>query len=41
MKWFLILLGVVAVVATVITLVGVMLPRDHIASTTTLIKAPN
>lgn len=40
MKWFLMLLGVVVVVAAVITLIGVMLPRDHVASTTTLINAP-
>ena len=40
MKWVLLLLGVVVVVAAVITLIGVMLPRDHVASTTTLLNAP-
>ena len=41
MRWFLMLLAFVLGIAMVITLIGVMLPRDHVASTTTVINAPS
>jgi len=40
MRWLLVVLGLLVVIAVVIALIGVMLPRDHVASTTTLINAP-
>lgn len=39
MRWLLILLGVVVGIAALITLIGLMLPRDHVASTTAIIPA--
>jgi uncharacterized protein YndB with AHSA1/START domain len=40
MKWILIGLGIVAGLAGAITLIGAMLPRDHVASTTAVVNAP-
>jgi uncharacterized protein YndB with AHSA1/START domain len=39
MKWILLSLGLVVLIAGAITLIGLLLPRDHVASTTTLINA--
>ena len=40
MKWILWTVGVLIAVVAVIAIVGLLLPRDHVASTTTTIKAP-
>ena len=40
MKWILLTLGVLVAIVAVIAIVGLLLPRDHAASTTTTIKAP-
>ena len=40
MKWILLTLGVLVAIVAVIAIVGLLLPRDHVASTTTTIKAP-
>lgn len=40
MKWILLLLGLLAVVAAGVTVIGLLLPRDHVASTKALISAP-
>jgi uncharacterized protein YndB with AHSA1/START domain len=40
MKWVLIVVAVIVVIAGAITLIGAILPRDHVASSTTVINAP-
>lgn len=40
MKWVLLTVGVLVAVVAVVAIVGLLLPRDHVASTTTHIKAP-
>jgi uncharacterized protein YndB with AHSA1/START domain len=40
MKWILILVAVIVVIAGAVALIGFMLPRDHVASSTTVINAP-
>jgi uncharacterized protein YndB with AHSA1/START domain len=40
MKWILLSLGLLVLIAAAITLIGLLLPRDHVASTTTVINAP-
>lgn len=40
MKWILLSLGLLVLVAGAITVIGLLLPRDHVASTTALINAP-
>lgn len=39
MKWIWLSVGVIVVIAGVVTLIGFMLPRDHVASTRTVINA--
>jgi uncharacterized protein YndB with AHSA1/START domain len=39
-KWILLALGVLVVVAAAMALIGLLLPRDHVASTTTVIATP-
>jgi uncharacterized protein YndB with AHSA1/START domain len=39
MKWLLWTVGVLVAIAAVVTMVGLVLPRDHTASTTALIQA--
>ncbi len=40
MRWILAAVAFLVLIAGVVTLIGVMLPRDHVASTTTVIGAP-
>jgi uncharacterized protein YndB with AHSA1/START domain len=40
MKWILLTLGVLVVIVGLVAVIGLMLPRDHVASTTTTINAP-
>jgi hypothetical protein len=40
MKWVLIAIAVVASAAIVVTVIGFLLPRDHVASSTVLVPAP-
>lgn len=40
MKWVLIIVGVLAVLVAMVTLIGAMLPRDHVATMTAVIPAP-
>jgi uncharacterized protein YndB with AHSA1/START domain len=40
MKWPLIAIGIVVATAATITLIGAMLPREHVARTTAVITAP-
>jgi uncharacterized protein YndB with AHSA1/START domain len=40
MKWVLIVLAVIVLIAGAVTLIGLLLPRDHVASSTTVINAP-
>ena len=40
MKWVLLSLGLLIVIAGAVTLIGALLPRDHVASTTTVVSAP-
>ena len=40
MKWILLTVGVLVTVIAVVAIVGLLLPRDHVASTTTTIPAP-
>lgn len=40
MKWILLTLGVLVVIVGLVAVIGLMLPRDHVASTTTTISAP-
>jgi uncharacterized protein YndB with AHSA1/START domain len=40
MKWILLSLGFLVLVVAAIALIGLLLPRDHIASTTTTVMAP-
>jgi uncharacterized protein YndB with AHSA1/START domain len=40
MRWIVAVLAFLVLIAGVVTLIGVMLPRDHVASTTTIISAP-
>ena len=40
MKWILLTLGVLVVLVALCAVIGLMLPRDHVASTTTTINAP-
>jgi uncharacterized protein YndB with AHSA1/START domain len=39
-KWILIVVGVIVLMAGAVTLIGLMLPRDHLASSTASINAP-
>jgi uncharacterized protein YndB with AHSA1/START domain len=40
MKWLLVGVGVLVLIVAVVVIVGYMLPRDHVASTTATIPAP-
>lgn len=40
MKWVLIVVGALAALVAIVALVGAMLPRDHVATMTTVIPAP-
>jgi uncharacterized protein YndB with AHSA1/START domain len=40
MKWILLVVGVLVAIIAVIAIVGLLLPRDHVASTTAHINAP-
>jgi uncharacterized protein YndB with AHSA1/START domain len=40
MKWILLSVGLIVLIAGAATLIGLLLPRDHVASTTTVIAAP-
>jgi uncharacterized protein YndB with AHSA1/START domain len=40
MKWVLIVVVVIVLIAGAVTLIGLLLPRDHVATSTTLINAP-
>jgi uncharacterized protein YndB with AHSA1/START domain len=40
MKWILLTLGVLVLIVGLAAVIGLMLPRDHVASTTTTINAP-
>ena len=40
MRWILLTLGVLVLIVGLAALIGLMLPRDHVASTTTTINAP-
>jgi hypothetical protein len=40
MKWLLIALGGIAMIVALITIVGALLPRDHVATLTARIAAP-
>jgi uncharacterized protein YndB with AHSA1/START domain len=40
MKWTLIIIGVLVAVVAIVAIIGTMLPRDHVASTSATIPAP-
>jgi uncharacterized protein YndB with AHSA1/START domain len=40
MNWILIALGILAVLAGAVTLIGARLPRDHVAATSAVVTAP-
>jgi uncharacterized membrane protein len=40
MKWILLSLGFLVLIVAAIALIGLLLPRDHVASTTTTVMAP-
>jgi hypothetical protein len=40
MKWVLLTVGVLALIVAAMVIIGLLLPRDHVASTTTHINAP-
>ena len=40
MKWIVLTVGVLIAIVAVVAIVGLLLPRDHVASTTTHINAP-